>query len=145
MPGDKNDDGALRPGKAPCGTCPYRQDVPSGVWAETEYVKLPEYDLPMHMQPPGVFMCHQQDGRLCSGWLGCHGAENLMSVRLAAFFDKVDIPATFEFKSPVPLFGSGAEAAIHGMEDIDDPSEDALFAIEKLMIKRGEAPDEDID
>jgi hypothetical protein len=32
------------PTKYPCPSCPYRKDVPSGVWAPEEYDKLPAYD-----------------------------------------------------------------------------------------------------
>jgi hypothetical protein len=33
------------PAPKPCESCPYRKDVPSGVWSEGEYRKLPQYDL----------------------------------------------------------------------------------------------------
>lgn len=31
----------LKPPKVPCGTCPYRRDVPAGIWHGEEYAKLP--------------------------------------------------------------------------------------------------------
>lgn len=30
----------LTPRKTPCASCPYRKDVPSGVWEASEYEKL---------------------------------------------------------------------------------------------------------
>lgn len=61
------------PAKNPCGSCPYRRDVPSGIWSEEEYDKLPQYDLPTGDQPPNVFLCHQQNGRLRSHLLQAEG------------------------------------------------------------------------
>lgn len=115
---------------APCKSCPYRRDVPSGVWAEHEYEKLPKYDGEIMDQAmaggTGLFMCHQGDNALCSGWLGCHGPVNLLAMRLHS--DKVE-PETFDYVSPVPLFASGFEACAHGLADIEDPGDDA----ERLM------------
>jgi hypothetical protein len=47
------------PASNPCGSCPYRRDVPSGVWDAAEYEKLPRYDGPMADQPARLFLCHQ--------------------------------------------------------------------------------------
>lgn len=120
-----------RPSAAPCGTCPYRRDVPSGVWAAEEYAKLPLYDGETWEQSPAPFYCHQNDGHLCAGWVGCHDAYHLLALRL----HRVD-PATFDYESPVPLFASGAEAAAHGLADLDAPSERARQAIGKLERRR---------
>lgn len=124
-----------RPSPAPCGTCPYRRDVPSGVWAAEEYAKLPGYDGSTTEQflngAIGLFFCHQNDGHLCAGWVGCHDMGEAASVR----FNPVD-PATFDYQSPVPLFASGAEAAAHGLAEIDEPSEAARHAMRKLLDKR---------
>ena len=62
----------LPPARTPCATCPYRTDVPSGVWAPEEYAKLLAYDEETAYQPLSVFLCHQVDGRVCAGWAGCH-------------------------------------------------------------------------
>lgn len=73
-----------KPPKVPCGTCPYRRDVPSGVWAAEEYDKLPGYDgdVPDQLRAGamGLFMCHQRDGCLCGGWLMAHGPDNLLAL-----------------------------------------------------------------
>jgi hypothetical protein len=53
------------PARNPCGSCPYRKDVPSGVWETLEYEKLPPYDGETFEQPFEAFFCHQQNGRLC--------------------------------------------------------------------------------
>ena len=131
-------DGHLpRPGKAPCGTCPYRRDVPSGVWDASEYVKLPRYDGEIYEQllanAVGLFFCHQSDGHLCAGWVACHDMTNTLATRLHEVH-----PSTYDYRSPVPVFASGEEAAEHGMDGIDEPDARARAAIRKLQIKRGE-------
>ena len=120
--------------KAPCGSCPYRRHVPSGVWQQHEYDKLPAYDAPTGEQPPNLFMCHQADGKLCAGWVGCHGME-LLALRLCAAFGRLD-PKVVDYQSPVPLFASGAGARAHGMADIDEPGDDACRMMAGLERKR---------
>lgn len=123
------------PSKAPCGTCPYRKDVPAGVWAAEEYEKLPGYDGDVLDQllagATGLFMCHQNDGHLCAGWVGCHDMYHSLAVRLQSV-----APETFDYVSPVPLFASGAEAAAHGLSGVPNPDERAKAAMRKLT-KRG--------
>lgn len=119
------------PSKAPCGTCPYRRDVPSGVWAAEEYHKLPRYDNETWAQPMALFFCHQNDGHLCAGWVGSHDTDHLLSMRMHQV-----APETFDYVSPIPLFASGADAARHGLADVDRPSAPALTAIGKLERKR---------
>lgn len=125
------------PPKVPCGTCPYRRDVPSGVWAREEYEKLPGYDGEIIDQLQagalGVFMCHQRDGCLCGGWLLTHGADNLAALRL----HPVD-PSAFTYTSDVPVWPSGAAAHDHGVRRIDNPSPDALRKIHGLTKLIGE-------
>jgi hypothetical protein len=113
--------------KVPCGSCPYRKDVPSGIWAQIEYDKLPKFDGEIIDQllagATGIFMCHQRDGNLCAGWLACHGPRELLAMRLAS--DKKIDPALFDYHTNVPVFGSGAEARQHGMKDIPEPGHKA--------------------
>lgn len=128
---------ALKCAKAPCKSCPYRRDVPSGVWAAEEYDKLPGYDGEIIDQlsagARGLFMCHQQDGRLCAGWIGTHGAGNLAAVRMAT--EPLDL-SVFEYESPVPLFATGAEASAHGKRAIRKPEGDAQRVIARLVRQR---------
>lgn len=120
-----------RPSKAPCGTCPYRRDVPAGIWDASEYEKLPLYDgETMEQVLKGgtrLFFCHQNDGHLCAGWAGCHDTNHLAALRIHEVADE-----TFDYVSPVPLFESGAEAAAHGLSGIDNPDRRAREAIAKL-------------
>lgn len=125
----------LKPAKAPCGSCPYRRDVPSGVWAASEYAKLKLYDGQGWIQHVYAFLCHQRDGHLCAGWVGCHGPRNLLALRILEALGKLD-PSTFDYVSPVPLFGSGAEAAEHGMAELEEPGTQARRLVGKLE-KRG--------
>lgn len=127
------------PAKNPCGSCPYRRDVPSGVWDEEEYAKLPEYDKPTAEQPPNVFACHQQDGCLCAGWVATHDMDNNLGLRIATLSGVIE-PDDFElvinYSTPVELFDSGAEAAAHGRREIELPGEKAKRTITKLTKKR---------
>lgn len=129
------------PAKNPCGSCPYRCDVPSGVWAAEEYEKLPLYDLPTQEQPMAAFACHQQDGRACAGWVATHDMAQSLSIRMGLSFgtiDPADADAFIEYTTPTPLFASGAEAAEHGMRDIKDPGEKAKRVVTKLTKKLGD-------
>lgn len=123
------------PAKTPCPTCPYRRDVPSGIWDASEYPKLCKYDGDTMEQfnngATTLFMCHQQNGHLCSGWVACHDTDHLLALRLHRVH-----PSTFNYASPVPVFSSGAEAALHGMAEICRPGDAALMAIAKLERQR---------
>lgn len=135
----------LAPSPRPCESCPYRRDVPSGVWAAEEYDKLIAYDRPTPEQPMQVFQCHQyakgEDRvRLCSGWVGCHGGD-LLALRLAAMRGHLsgkELAATEDYVSPVPLFDSGAEAAEHGMLDYECPDDDARAVMDKILGRRSD-------
>lgn len=128
----------LCPAAAPCRSCPYRRDVPSGVWDETEYAKLPPYDQPTPYQPSQVFLCHQQDGRICAGWAGCHDMSQSLALRLqvaSSGIEPEDLEATLDYESPVPLFASGAEAAKHGLAQVEQPPPEAVKTIDRLARK----------
>jgi hypothetical protein len=128
--------------KRPCASCPYRQDAPSGLWAEHEYDKLVSYDGDMTEQvfanAFGVFLCHQRDGHLCAGWVAGHGSENLLALRLDQEVD----PEVFGYETDVPVFSSGAEARAHGMRDIEKPGRKAVRLMVKLT-EKGIAKGED--
>lgn len=129
----------LPPAARPCGTCPYRRDVPSGVWHPSEYAKLPDYDQPTGDQPLGVFMCHQQDGRVCAGWAGCHDMTHTLAVRVGAAAGHLTtdtVNTLLDYTTPTPLFTSGTEAAEHGLADVNSPDHGARRAIDTLTRKR---------
>lgn len=126
------------PSKNPCGSCPYRKDAPQGLWDAEEYEKLPRYDQPTFDQPEGVFMCHQQDGRLCAGWVGCHDMEESLAMRLAASREDLTPEEYFEildYTTATPLHPSGAAAAEHGLEGLLSPSEKTRKHMKKLIEK----------
>jgi hypothetical protein len=117
----------------PCATCPYRRDVPSGVWSAQEYEKLRGYDGEVFEQAlagaHGLFMCHQADGKLCAGWCGCHDMGNTFAARVnAPHLDE----SVWTYESPVPLFASGNEAADHGEAEIEEPTVAARAAVQKI-------------
>lgn len=133
-------EGALAaPAREPCGSCPYRRDVPSGVWDASEYAKLPRYDAPTGEQPTGPFACHQKDGRVCSGWAGCHDMEHSLALRFGALLGTLSpetVTAVLAHCPRTPLFDSGAEAAAHGLRDHADPGVAAERVIAKLQRTR---------
>lgn len=118
--------------RQPCAYCPYRADVPSGVWHRSEYIKLPKYDKPTGEQPLEIFGCHEATGMICAGWAQCHGGE-LLALRILAIkqFEFPEIPVR-----TVPLFASGKQAAEHGMKEITRPKTAARRAIAKLIQRR---------
>jgi hypothetical protein len=129
------------PAPKPCESCPYRKDVPSGVWSEGEYRKLPRYDLPTAEQPHSSFQCHQTDQksprkRLCAGWVACHGSE-LLSLRLEVAMGQVD-PSVLDYGTPTPVFGSGEEACAHGVKDIEHPGKKARALVRKISASRAD-------
>lgn len=127
------------PAKNPCGSCPYRCNVPSGIWDPKEYGKLPEYDKPTMEQPPELFLCHQQNGRVCAGWAGTHDMNENFAVRLGSITGSIDPDVTaaiLDYETPVELFESGEAAAQHGMANVDELTDDAKKAIWKLVRKR---------
>ena len=132
------------PAQRPCESCPYRRDVPAGIWASEEYAKLRRYDAETPDQPTGLFQCHQADAdsavrRICGGWAGCHEGEELLALRLAVLDRSVDAAtyrAVVEYVSPISLFSSGREAAAHGEAGIDAPTEEARRLISKIARTR---------
>lgn len=110
--------------KRPCPSCPYRRDAPSGLWNEAEYAKLPAYDGETGEQALagalGTFHCHTDPDLLCAGWVACHDMAENFGLRFEAIATRTPVdPAVYDYQSPVPVFASGAEAAAHGMRDID--------------------------
>ncbi len=137
----KSDDAPSKPRKNPCASCPYRLNVPSGIWDESEYNKLPAYDGEIHEQTADrTFMCHQQDGCVCSGWLG-HLEEptDMLAVRLGLMRGVMD-PECLDYTTDVPLFESGAAAAAHGLKHINEPQAAAIEAAAKIVRKNGGTP-----
>jgi hypothetical protein len=113
--------------------------VASGIWDSTEYQKLVKYDGEIHEQSStAVFMCHQQDGCVCSGWLGHRERpEDMLAVRLGLLRGDLD-ESCLDYTTDVPLFESGAQAAEHGMERLLNPGEDAISTIDKIIRRRGQ-------
>lgn len=129
----------LRNRPEPCRSCPYRRDVPSGVWDASEYIKLPDYDMPTAEQPFGVFLCHSDDriNTLCRGWVEVHRGQgqrdhgyDLLSLRFTGAAHLVD--EVLANPCETPLFASGAEACRHGLAEADDPGDEAMAVVERL-------------
>lgn len=116
-----------KPPKVPCGSCPYRKDVPSGVWHESEYRKLPAFDNETMAQPTALFMCHQQDGCICGGWLMTHDTDHLLALRLRPVHE-----SAYNYSPDVDVFESGQAACDHGLKHVDNPSADAMGKIKGL-------------
>lgn len=124
------------PAPNPCGSCPYRLDVASGIWDASEYEKLAAYDGDTASQPIGLFLCHQQNGAVCSGWCGTHDMYESLALRFAAGeLDKDVLGAILDYETTTPLFDSGREAAEHGLAGVEAPDARARREIEKLTAK----------
>lgn len=120
--------------KNPCATCPYRKDVPSGVWSHEDYEKLRKYDdAPMPTgENLGVFLCHNTSvagcNIACKGWLIVH--DDSIAVRLAFVRGQICIG---DLKPPgMPLHESGAAAADFGQKQISRPNRKARSLVAKL-------------
>lgn len=87
-----------------------------------------------------AFFCHQQDDRLCSGWVGCHDMDNSLGLRFAlaagAITEDQFIEA-LDYQCSIPLFASGQEARDHGMAKLENPGDDAKRVAAKLTRKLG--------
>ncbi|WP_328436949.1 DUF6283 family protein [Nocardia puris] len=133
------------PAPRPCDSCPYRRDVPSGVWHASEYEKLRAYDrADLAEQPVALFQCHQVDAdsdrrRVCAGWAGCHG--DTLALRVALIEQRIS-PRTFQaaidYRSPTPLFASASEAADQWQADVPRPGAQAVAAIAKIRRHRSD-------
>lgn len=121
--------GELRARPEPCEFCPYRRDVPSGVWSAEEYHKLACYDLETAYQPILWFGCHAQPNFACHGWAATHGRQEGEYDLLARRMTPFEPPE----HDPLLLFESGYQAARHGLARIKHPGKRALAAVARLM------------
>lgn len=112
----------------PCPTCPYRRDVPPGIWAAAEYDRLRAYDQPTGEQPVAGFGCHTDPAVYCHGWAVVGSTRGHAFDLLALRINPVEIPP-----AAVALFPSGAAAADHGLAGVDDPPAAARAAIARLI------------
>lgn len=129
----------LPPAANPCGSCPYRVDVPSGIWVLDEYLKLIEYDKETPFQPHGIFLCHRQDGRVCAGWCAAHDMEHSLAIRVGYSDGRLDsktFDAIVGYQTSTEVFGSGAEAAQHGIARINNPDAAAKRVMAKMEALR---------
>lgn len=121
----------------PCASCPYRRDVPAGIWHADEYAKLIGYDGDTSYQSPEWFGCHGDEGEhVCAGWLGHRDPADLLAVRIGLINGFLD-HAVLTYRTTVPLFATGAEAAEHGMSGITAPDDRAIEAMAKILARRG--------
>jgi creatinine amidohydrolase/Fe(II)-dependent formamide hydrolase-like protein len=126
----------LRPRKSPCASCPFRRDCPSGVWSEEEYDKLPGYDGPTWAQSPSVFFCHLSPEEACAGWAATFDMSQNLGLRIIAAHYDVQWDAFLDYQTTVAVFESGAQAAEHGRAMLENPTEEAAAAIEKIEKQR---------
>lgn len=125
--------------RAPCQSCPYRKDVPSGIWAAEEYDKILVYDNETTLQPPKAFLCHLNNGCLCRGWLDVHRDQPL-GLRFAVALGILDpeaVDRALDEGPATPVFASAAAAAKHGRKAIKRPSRKAREMVAKIETKRG--------
>jgi len=109
----------------PCKTCPYRKDVPVGVWDPVEFQNLLEQDA---RQFGRMFDCHGEiakqpaDRELCAGWLLDQQRRGLPSIalRMAVISD----PAIRD-----------------QLERVDGEGIELYSSIERMCAANGVAPD----
>lgn len=124
--------------REPCSSCPYRRDVPSGLWAASEYEKLIPYDAPTWAQPLNAFSCHATPDFYCNGWAIVSGYDS-MALRVAETRNplrQLSGDGAFVIPEPtVPLFATHTEAAEHGLRDVEHPKDEAIEAVTRLRRK----------
>lgn len=111
-----------------CPTCPYAVSTPPGIWHRDEYEKLRDYDNETFAQTPGVFLCHQRNGCVCAGWVAVHGME-LLGLRIALSSGDIEYPLP---EISGEFYATGNEAADAGLAGIENPSAQAVKAIQKV-------------
>jgi hypothetical protein len=128
---------AVRP--RPCTYCPYKRSTPSGVWSHEDYEKLRPYDRDTWDQPTNGFSCHVSPHEYCCGWAATHSnrAHEYELLALRIRWPDHGIPDVDD----IDLFASGNEAADHGQADLDQPSPDAVDAINNLIRRHGRLRD----
>lgn len=125
--------------KKPCVSCPYRVDVPSGVWSKSEYEKLRGYDGETWETDRASFLCHNtstvgaENDTLCRGWLTTHPES--LAVRFLMLEHKVTVEQ-IDADPGVPLHASGNEAADFGERDIDNPSPACVAFVQRMLPKQ---------
>ena len=113
--------------KKACSACPFRKDVPSGVWDFAEYEKLRPFDNETWEQPAAAFMCHATPDFYCHGWAVVGTSRGREFDLLALRLRPCEIP-----EPSTEMFASGNEAADWGQELADEPPIEAQAAIVKL-------------
>lgn len=112
------------------------------MWSTGEYDKLPRYDGDIPEQTAdAVFMCHQPTSNateVCSGWLGHRDPSELLAVRLGVLRGDLDSDS-LEYRTDVPLFESGADAAAHGLANDGVPGAAGRAVIDKIIrLRKGD-------
>jgi hypothetical protein len=79
-----------------------------------------------------LFMCHQRDGNLCSGWLACHDPQELLALRFPGRVDE----SAYNYTTDVPVFASGREAHDHGVKEIPSLGTKATKMMQGIIKKR---------
>lgn len=121
--------------RRPCAECPYLVSTPPGVWHAAEYEKLATLDNESFHH----FMCHHtalgKVDTICRGWLALY--PDSIGARILVMDGKLDSEARFDpLPDDVELYASGVAARDAGIAAVDNPSERARRAIDKLTSKR---------
>lgn len=122
----------------PCNTCPYAKSTPSGLWAESEYAKLPKYDGETWEQDVHLFSCHKhgpEDNVLCKGWLLTHGTDRLLALRVAGARGHT-LDESVYAECDAEVYESGLAAYEAGILEIPNPSPLAIRRIAQVRAQR---------
>lgn len=115
----------------PCETCPYLRSTPLGIWDKSEYLRLLQFDEPTYKQSSSTFRCHNDSNCLCQGWLDCHDATQLLSIRIASIQQRLAPDFNFE-RSGADVYSSAKELVYANMRACGDPGDRAKRCIKKL-------------
>lgn len=124
----------MKPRSTACASCPYRKDAPPGIWHESEYEKLPEYDKETGEQPLRLFLCHTDKDCLCRGWIEVN--PDTLALRIGVATGQVSPEDAMPEPCGIAFHKSGAAACKAGKKGIKKPGKRAMTMIRKILRKR---------
>ena len=102
----------------PCEQCPWREDVPTGVFPPAAFITSAPTAYDGAISTFGCHMNPVENPATCAGFLLRHGVNNL-GVRLAIISDRLDLDRISAAK--LPIYESYREMAIANGVDPNDP------------------------
>lgn len=76
---------------------------------------------------------------MCAGWVAVHDMDHTLAIRFAIVTNRLPadvMQVIADYKTDVPLFSSGKEAAEHGLKEIKHVSKPARDKIHKITRRK---------